>query len=83
MADLIESAKNNKAYTIILEVRIGNTRAEALYSKLGFVATGFRRSYYSDGSNAAIMTLELPAPPDAPKVATIRRIPATPPKLKS
>ncbi|MDR2367523.1 MAG: ribosomal protein S18-alanine N-acetyltransferase [Deltaproteobacteria bacterium] len=76
--DLIETAKSNKAYKIILEVKVGNKRAERLYKRVGFTGSGFRRAYYSDGSNASIMTLELPAPPGAPLVAT-KRYPPKPP----
>jgi ribosomal-protein-alanine N-acetyltransferase len=62
MEDLIQTTKNGQAYKIILEVKVGNQRAENLYRLLGFTGCGIRKGYYSDGSNAAIMTLELPGP---------------------
>jgi ribosomal-protein-alanine N-acetyltransferase len=41
----------------VLEVRVGNVPARALYSGLGFAEAGMRKSYYSDGEDALIMTL--------------------------
>jgi ribosomal-protein-alanine N-acetyltransferase len=60
MRDLIQKAVSAQATTFILEVRIGNIPAERLYKHLGFIGSGLRRNYYSDGSDAAIMTMELP-----------------------
>ncbi|MFN7940554.1 MAG: GNAT family N-acetyltransferase [Thermoanaerobaculia bacterium] len=42
----------------LLEVRPGNEAAIALYRRLGFVASGLRRGYYSDGSDALIFRRE-------------------------
>lgn len=42
----------------VLEVRVGNAPARALYTGLGFEEAGLRRRYYSDGEDALIMTLE-------------------------
>ena len=42
----------------VLEVRVGNAPARALYSGLGFQEAGMRKRYYSDGEDALIMTLE-------------------------
>lgn len=41
----------------VLEVRVGNAPARALYSGLGFEEAGIRKRYYSDGEDALIMTL--------------------------
>ena len=41
----------------VLEVRVGNAPARALYSGLGFIKAGMRQRYYSDGEDALIMTL--------------------------
>ncbi|MFA5858807.1 MAG: ribosomal protein S18-alanine N-acetyltransferase [Elusimicrobiota bacterium] len=46
----------NVAY---LEVREGNTAAKVLYQIAGFIVTGLRKSYYSDGENAVVMKKEL------------------------
>ncbi|WP_418765067.1 ribosomal protein S18-alanine N-acetyltransferase [Mailhella sp.] len=40
----------------VLEVRVGNAPARALYASLGFVQTGVRKRYYSDGEDAVVMT---------------------------
>jgi ribosomal-protein-alanine N-acetyltransferase len=42
-----------RGYT--LEVRISNTTAIALYERLGFQATGVRRSYYTDNREDALV----------------------------
>lgn len=46
-----------------LEVREGNLAARRLYETLGFHAVGRRRAYYSDGTDALLMTRSLPTPP--------------------
>ena len=43
----------------VLEVRVGNAPARALYRGLGFVEAGFRKKYYSDGEDAVVMTLDV------------------------
>lgn len=41
---------------LTLEVRVGNTAAEALYLRFGFVAAGIRKNYYAEtGEDATIM----------------------------
>ena len=48
------------ASVCMLEVRIGNVRAQALYHKLGFEVTGRRKRYYQDnGEDALLMTRTL------------------------
>ncbi len=45
-----------------LEVRVSNTAAQKLYSALGFSGSGFRRDYYDEPlEDAVLMTLERPA----------------------
>lgn len=41
----------------VLEVRVGNVPARALYAGLGFAPAGMRRRYYADGEDALVMTL--------------------------
>lgn len=49
-----------------LEVRVSNTVAQNLYTKLGFTSAGVRKRYYSDNNeDAMIMWAELPNRPDA------------------
>lgn len=46
----------------LLEVRADNAAAIALYRSCGFDATGLRKRYYADGSDALIMTQALQPP---------------------
>lgn len=56
LAMLVE-AQALKAAMVTLEVRITNTRAQALYRKYHFDMVGRRRGYYSDnGEDALLMT---------------------------
>ncbi|MDR1487118.1 MAG: ribosomal protein S18-alanine N-acetyltransferase [Deltaproteobacteria bacterium] len=59
LGDAIEFSKRAKATQMHLEVRIGNTPAQKLYEKFGFVTTNIRENYYSQGRHAALMTLNL------------------------
>ena len=48
-----------------LEVRPSNAPAVALYAGAGFLASGRRKRYYSDGEDALVMTLDAsPTPKD-------------------
>ncbi|MBP8947571.1 MAG: ribosomal protein S18-alanine N-acetyltransferase [Candidatus Promineofilum sp.] len=50
---------------ITLEVRRGNTVAQALYTKYRFEEVGMRRRYYRDtGEDALLLTVDLAAQPD-------------------
>jgi len=40
---------------LTLEVRVSNTTAQSLYSKLGFKTAGMRRKYYSDNQEDALI----------------------------
>jgi ribosomal-protein-alanine N-acetyltransferase len=53
---LIELAKKEEISRMTLEVRRSNTVAQELYSKYGFEVDGYRKEYYSDnGEDAVIM----------------------------
>jgi len=53
-------AVENALTTIALEVRQGNRAAMALYHKFGFKIEGYRRAYYSDPpEDAVLMRLNL------------------------
>jgi ribosomal-protein-alanine N-acetyltransferase len=57
IASLLERIGDPQA-RLTLEVRVSNTGARALYERLGFLAVGTRRRYYSDnGEDAVIMWL--------------------------
>jgi ribosomal-protein-alanine N-acetyltransferase len=62
MEHLIETARH-KAQTLFLEVRVSNTKAQALYESLGFNEIGIRKGYYPAANNtredAIMLALEL------------------------
>ena len=54
---LAELATELGALRLTLEVRVGNTAAQALYRSFGFAVSGRRIAYYSDdGEDALVMT---------------------------
>ena len=56
---LIQLAADTGIQNMSLEVRRSNLVAQSLYRKLGFVEIGFRKRYYADNNeDALIMTLE-------------------------
>lgn len=55
MESLLEHARAAGMTCATLEVRAGNQRAIALYEKLGFVACGVRKRYYSDTKEDALV----------------------------
>lgn len=55
MKALIETAKEEGATRMTLEVRITNAAAQSLYQKLGFKACGIRPGYYIDTKEDAII----------------------------
>jgi ribosomal-protein-alanine N-acetyltransferase len=62
---LFDLAWELRAARMTLEVRVGNTAAQALYAELGFEVAGRRVAYYSDdGEDALVMT--------TPALASIR-----------
>jgi len=60
LSRLLTEAKAIRAARAFLEVRAGNTAAQALYENCGFCAVGRRRNYYSNPpEDALIMTAEV------------------------
>lgn len=55
MLQLMAIAREKGAARMTLEVRPSNKTAQKLYQKLGFVARGIRRRYYSDTKEDAIV----------------------------
>ncbi len=49
------AAQNEGARRAFLEVRAGNTGAQAMYRKYGFVVDGMRPKYYKDNNEDAIL----------------------------
>lgn len=63
----LQEAQEEGARRAFLEVRTGNTVAQALYKKYGFIVDGIRPGYYKDNfEDAVLMSLEdvsqLPGP---------------------
>jgi len=55
MRHVMRELKKIGLMSITLEVRVSNTIAQNLYTKLGFKAAGIRRKYYSDNKEDAII----------------------------
>ena len=51
-------ARNLGATSFSLEVRESNIPAQRLYEKSGYIKSGMRKRYYSDGENAFVYLLE-------------------------
>ena len=57
---VLAEARNKRATAAFLEVRDGNSAAQALYQKCGFRAIAKRANYYSDpAEDAVVMTLDM------------------------
>lgn len=54
LRQMFQAAAENGVSRILLEVRAGNTAAQALYCRHGFVQTAVRRGYYG-GEDAVLM----------------------------
>ena len=52
---LIREAEKREMIGLTLEVRMGNEKAQRLYTKYGFKPEGLRRNYYSDTREDAII----------------------------
>lgn len=59
---LVAQARDERAESITLEVRVGNAAARALYLGRGFTERGHRPGYYADGEDALLLTLGLAGP---------------------
>lgn len=63
MAALVDLCAEQSTRELWLEVRLSNSRARAIYERLGFVEVGIRKGYYPAGfarrEDAAVMTLKL------------------------
>lgn len=56
---VLDEARKKRATAAFLEVRRGNTAAQALYEKCGFKAIATRANYYSDPpEDAVVMSLD-------------------------
>ena len=55
MIEALRSARAEGAARAFLEVRSGNTAAQAMYKKYGFIVAGVRLRYYKDNNEDAIL----------------------------
>ena len=55
VAELIKLAQSREMIGITLEVRISNIAAQKMYTKYGFKPDGFRKNYYSDTHEDAVI----------------------------
>lgn len=53
--DMFERAGKMGVHTYYLEVRVGNAPARHLYEKLGFKEIGYRKNYYQDPVEDAVV----------------------------
>jgi len=60
MLEVMQAMLLYEATECFLEVRVSNTSAVDLYKKLGFRIAQTKRSYYSDGEDAYLMSRKLP-----------------------
>lgn len=60
MEHLLAEAVRLEVSRLLLEVRVGNAGAIALYRAFGFSDCGLRRTYYPDGEDALLMEKFLP-----------------------
>ena len=61
--ELVDEAAGQGAGRVLLEVSTANDAALACYRSLGFAEIDRRRAYYRDGSDAAVLQLDLTAAP--------------------
>jgi ribosomal-protein-alanine N-acetyltransferase len=55
MEAMLGEGRDHGAGSAILEVRVGNAAAIALYERLGFARAGVRRAYYRDNDEDALV----------------------------
>ncbi|HVA42036.1 MAG TPA: ribosomal protein S18-alanine N-acetyltransferase [Acidimicrobiales bacterium] len=55
MLNMARTALEREAKAITLEVRVGNTGAQALYQRFGFAPAGIRKNYYSETNEDALV----------------------------
>lgn len=75
LSQLLDQLNNEGIVSCILEVRSGNTPAQHLYQRLGFVKVGARKGYYAAhngfaAEDALILRCELTSPRTPHRVST-------------
>jgi ribosomal-protein-alanine N-acetyltransferase len=60
MDRMISEARRRRAKEVLLEVRVDNDAAKAMYARYGFIELGIRKGYYQPaGVDAAVLRLAL------------------------
>lgn len=59
LQNAIDRTASFQCETMSLEVRCSNEKAISLYEKFGFIKSGIRKKYYSNGENAYLMVKPL------------------------
>jgi ribosomal-protein-alanine acetyltransferase len=72
LREALDEASRGGGRGLILEVRPSNRRAYRLYHFLGYRVVGRRPRYYTDGEDALVMFLEVPAA-TPPRPVPLRR----------
>ena len=52
---LVDALKARQSFSLMLEVRASNVRAQALYKKMGFQQVGLRKNYYRNPKEDALI----------------------------
>lgn len=65
LLDCVDLAREAELPEVVLEVRVGNTRAQALYERFGFRRAGTLVAYYQDNQEDAHVMLSGPLADDA------------------
>ncbi len=57
LESLLAEVRATNGDSVFLEVRESNTAARALYEKMGFIQTGWRKAYYANPQEDAVLYL--------------------------
>lgn len=58
MEEMVKMADRELCETMMLEVRVSNSKAIALYEKNGFIQMNIRKGYYNDNNEDAIVMVK-------------------------
>ena len=75
MLNMARLARERGARNLTLEVRVGNTGAQALYHRFGYAPAGIRKNYYSETNEDALVmwATDIDTPAYEERLARIER----------